>query len=85
MSRRKSTAKAKLRATSQEEQIHLWKQDFKNLLEKPLKVMHEPIMKIISNQLGIKLGQFKQEELYSVQRKIKNNKAAGFDETPPEV
>ena len=41
-------------------------------------------MKIISNQLGIKLGQFMQE-LESVLRKIKNRKAAGLDEIPPEV
>ena len=85
MSRRKSTAKAKLKAVSQEEQIHLWKRHFENLLEKPSKVTHEPITKIISNQLNIKLGQLTQEELDSVQRKIKNRKAAGLDEIPPEV
>ena len=47
--------------------------------------MHEPITKIISNQLDIKLGQFTKEELDSVFRKIKNRKAAGLDEIPPEV
>ena len=75
VSRRKSTMKA----TSQEEQIHPRKQHFENLLEKHLKVMHEPIMKIICNQLDIKLGQFMQE-LGSVLWKIKNRKAAGLDE-----
>ena len=60
-SRRNTTAKAKLKATSQEEQIHPWKQHFENLLRKPPKVMHEPITKIISNQVDIKLGQFTQE------------------------
>ena len=85
VSRRKSTVKAKLKATSQEEQIHQWKKHFENLLGKPLKVMYEPIMKIISNQLDIKLGQFTQEELNSILRKIKNRKAAGLDEIPPEV
>ena len=85
VSRRKSTVKAKLKATSKEERIHLWKQHFKNLLGKPPKVTHEPITKIISNQLDIKLGQFTQEEPDSVLRKIKNRKAAGLDETPPEV
>ena len=59
--RRKSTVKAKLRATSQEEQIQLWKQYFKNLLGNPQKVRHKPIMRIISIQLDIKLGQFMQE------------------------
>ena len=36
-------------------------------------------------QLYIKLGPFTQEELDSVLRKIKNRKAAGLDEIPPEV
>ena len=62
--------KAKLKATSQEERIYMWKQHFENLLRKPPKVMHKPITKIISNQLDIKLGQFTQEELDSVLRKI---------------
>ena len=47
--------------------------------------MHEPITKIISDQLEIKLGQFMQEELNSLLRKIKNRKVAGLDEIPPEV
>ena len=47
--------------------------------------MQEPITKIISNQLDIKLEQFIQEELNSVQRKNKNRKAAGLDEITPEV
>ena len=48
-------------------------------------VTHEPITRIISKQLDIKLGPFTQEELDPVLRKIKNRKAAGFDEIPPEV
>ena len=84
VSRRKSTAKAKLKATSQEERIHLWKQHFDNLLGNSLKVTDKPITKIISNQLDIKLGQFTQK-LDLVLRKIKNRKAAGLDKIPPEV
>ena len=34
--------------------------------------MNEPITKIISNELDIKLGQFTQEQLKLVLRKIKN-------------
>ena len=83
VSRRKSTAKAKLKTTSQEERIQLWKQHFENLLGKPPKIAHEPITKIIK-QLDINLGQFTQE-LDSVLRKISNRKAAGHDEIPPEV
>ena len=59
--------------------------NFENLLGKPPKVTHEPISKIICKQLDIKLGQFTQEELDSLLRKIKNRKAAGFDEIPPGV
>ena len=85
VSRRKSTAKAKLKATSQQEWLHLWKQDFENLLGYPPKVTHESITKIISKQLEIKLRPFTREELDSVLRKIKNRKAAGLDEISPEV
>ena len=49
------------------------------LLGNPPKVTHEPIMRIISKQLDIKLGPFTQE-LDSVLRKIKDRKAAGLDE-----
>ena len=76
VSRRKSTAKAKLKAASQQEK--LWKQHFENLLGNP------PITRIISKQLNIKLGPFTKEKLDSVLRKIKNRKAAGLDEIPPQ-
>ena len=85
MSRRKSTAKAKLKAANQQERIKLWKQYFENLLGNLPKITHEPITRIISKQLDIKLGPFTQEELDSVLRKIKDRKAAGLDEIPPEV
>ena len=85
VSRRKNTAKAKLKAANQQERIKLWKQHFKNLLGNPPKITHEPITRIISKQLDLKLGPFTQEELDSVLRKIKNRKAAGLDEIPPEV
>ena len=65
--------------------IKLWKQHFENLLGNPPKITHEPITRIISKQLDIRLGPFTQEELDSVLRKIKNRKAAGLDEIPPEV
>ena len=83
MSRRKSTAKAKLKAANQQERIKLWKQHFENLLGNPPKVTNEPITRIISKQLDIKLDPFTKEKLDSVLRKIKNRKAAGLDEIPP--
>ena len=57
----------------------------RNLLVNQPKITHEPITRIISKQLDIKLGPFTQEELDSVLRKIKNRKAAGLDEITPEV
>ena len=83
VSRRKSTAKGKLKAANQQERIKLWKQHFENLLGNPPKVTHEPITRIISKQLDIKLRPLTPEELDSVLRKIKNRKAAGLDEIPP--
>ena len=50
--------------------ITLWKQHFENLLGNPPKITHEPITRIISKQLDIKLEPFTQEELDSVLRKI---------------
>ena len=85
VSRRNSTATAKLKTTNQQKRIKLWKQHFQNLLGNPPKVTHEPVTRVISKQLDIKLGPFTLEELNSVFRKIKNIKAAGFDEIPPEV
>ena len=85
VSRRKNTAKAKLKAANRQERIKLWKQHFENLLGNPPKITHEPITRIISKQLDIKLGPFTQEKVDSVLRKIKNRKAAGLDEIPPEV
>ena len=49
----------------------------------PPKVTREPITRIISKQLDIKLGPFALEELDSGLRKIKSGKAAGLDEIPP--
>ena len=48
------------------------------------KVMDKPMMKIISNPLDIKLGQFSQE-FDVVLRKIKKEKAADLDEISLEV
>ena len=75
VSRRKNTTKAKLKAANQLERIKLWQQHFEKLLGNPPKITHEPITRIISKQLDIKLGPFTQE-LDSVLRKIKNRKAA---------
>ena len=77
VSRRNNTAKAKLKAANQQERIKLWKRHFENLLGNPPKITHEPIARIISKQLDIKLGPFTQEELDSVLRKLKLGKLQG--------
>ena len=79
MSKKKCTSSVKLKAASQEEQIHLWKEHFKNLLGKSPKVTDKPITKIINNQQDIKPGQFTQEEVDIVLTKINNRKDAGLD------
>ena len=84
MSGRKNSDKVKLKAISQQERMHPWKQHIENLLGNHPKVTHEPITRIISKQFDIKLGRFTRE-LDSVLRKIKNRKAAGLDEILPEV
>ena len=82
VSKRKSTTKAKLKAANQQERIKLWKQHFENLLGNPSKVTHEPITRIISKQLDIKLGPFTQEELDSVLKKLKTGKLQGWTRFP---
>ena len=81
-SRRKSTAKAKLKAAGQQERVKLWEQHFKNLLGSPPKITDEPITRINSKQLDIKLGPFTKEEFDSVLKKIKNRKGAGLERSP---
>ena len=83
VSRRKNTAKAKLKAANQQERIKLWKQHFENLLGNPPKITPEPITRIISKQLDIKLGPFTQEELDSVLReKLKIEKLQDWTKFP---
>ena len=78
-------ANDKLKGTNQQERIKMWKQHLQNLLGNPPKVTREPITRVISKQLDIKVELYTIEELDSVLRKIKNRKAAGLDEIPPEV
>ena len=56
VSRRRSTVKAKRKATNQQEQIKLWKQHIQNQLGNPPKDTHESITRIIRKQLDIKIG-----------------------------
>ena len=75
---------AKIKAANQQERIKLWKQHFENLLGNPPKITHEPITRIISKQLDIKLGPFTQEELDSVSEKLKIGRLQGWTKFPRE-
>ena len=85
VSRRKSTAKDRLKANYQEGRIQLWKYNIENLLRNTPKVTQEPVTSIICKQLDIKLGQLKSRTRLSTKENLKNSKTAGLDEIPPEV
>ena len=80
VSRRKSTSRSKLKATSQEERHWKWKEHFKHRLRNPPKITDNPTEKIINSQ-QIKLGHFTERELDA----IKSGKVAGLDEILPEL
>ena len=82
---RKRSTQAKLKASSQDERLQKWKEHFQNLLGKAPVIKDQPIQQIIDNELPIKKGPFSEEELETVLKKLKNKKAPGLDEIPPEV
>ena len=82
VSRRKSTAKAKLKAASQQERVKLWKQHFENLLGNPPKVTNEPITRIISKQLDIKEVRSPKKNSTRFLEKLKIGKLQGLTRSP---
>ena len=67
MSRRKSTSRTNLKAASQEQIRHKWKEHYKNLLGNPPEITDkQPKTKIINGQLDMKLRQFTEKELDAV-------------------
>ena len=71
---RKLSNKATLKATSQEERLSKWKNQFQQLLGSAPNVSDTEIEKIAENLLNIKLGNFTKEELDAVLRRIKIRK-----------
>ena len=61
--------RAKLKAASQEERRHKWKEHFRNLLGSPFEITEKPFQKIINGQLDIVLGQFMEEKLDVIPKK----------------
>ena len=82
---RKRSTQAKLKASSQDERLQKRKERFQNLLGKAPVIKDQPIQQIIDNELPMKKGPFSEEELETVLKKLKNKKAPGLDEIPPEV
>ena len=85
ISGRKSCTRAKLKASSQEERLQLWKKHFEDLLGKPPAITEEEIAPIIVDELNIKKGPFEMNELLKAVKGIQNGKACGLDEIPAEV
>ena len=79
---RKNTAKAKLKAANQQERIKLWKHHFENLLGNPPKITHEPITRIISKQLDIKLDRSHKKNSTRFSEKLKIGKLQGWTKFP---
>ena len=85
ISGRKSSNKAKIKASSQNERLKKWKDQFESLLGTEPSVSNTPIQIIIDKELNIKKGNFTGDELDKVLDKTKNNKGCGLDKVPPEV
>jgi hypothetical protein len=85
ISGRKSSNKSKLKASSQEDRLNLWKQHFQSLLGKPPTVKCSRINTVILEEHNIKKGPFTMDELNQALKRIQSGKACGIDNIPAEV
>ena len=85
ISGRKSTNRSKLKASSEEERLRLWKEHFQNLLGKPPNIKDTIITTVVEKELDVKKGAFTMDELERVLKNVKNGKACGLDNIPAEV
>ena len=85
ISGRKTTNQSKLRAKNDEERIIKWKDHFSNLLGQPPNIIDKPIIKVIDEELPIKIGNFTMSELQKALQSLPNRKACGLDDIPGEV
>ena len=76
---------AKLKATSEEERLKLWKKHFEDLLGSTPKIKESNITPVVSTVLNIKTGPFEMYELNKARKQVKNGKASALDNIPPEV
>ena len=85
ISGRRSANTAKLKATSEEERLKLWKKHFQDLLGSSPKIKESTITPVVATVLNIKTGLFEMRELVKAQKQVRNGKANGLDNIPPEV
>lgn len=85
ISGRKSSNKAKLKASDQKERIDKWKVHFANLLGKAPRISIKETARIVEGKLNIKKGTFSMEELKAAKKQMKSGKACGLDNIPAEV
>ena len=84
ISGRKKTNTGRIKASSPEERIKLWRDHFANLLGLPPVIDDRPIIKIFDT-LPIETGDFTMLELNTAIKPLQNNKASGLDGIPAEV
>ena len=82
---RKSSNKAKLKASDQKERIDKWKTHFQNLLDKTPRISIKETTRVVEGELNIMKGSFSMEELKAAMKQIKSGKACGLDNIPAEV
>ena len=85
VSGRKTSNKAKLKASSEQERLKLWKEHFQSLLGSNTTDNDTQINQISERELDIKKGDFTLDELNIVLKNTKNKKACGLDNIPAEV
>ena len=80
----KRSSHAKLKASSQSERLHKWKEHFANLLVKAPVTNDQPVHQITDTELPVKKGIFSEGKLEAVLNKLKNKNAPGLDKVQPE-
>ena len=85
VSGRRSASTAKLKATSEEERLKLWRKHFEDLLGSTPKIKEATITPVVETMLNIKTGSFEMYELIKAQKQVQNGKASALDNIPPEV
>ena len=71
---RKGISREKLKAAYEEERHLKWKEDFMNHSGNLPEITDQSIRKSVNGWQGVKLGQFTEEELNTIFRKLKTEK-----------